>query len=272
MRERWTQLIGKVRQIESAIQSRIEGPTRSPAPGSRQPLEIVHAIVRAVEREIEPAGRGRAAFPYTHVRVWIAAPSPRDRARLEVACDGPPSLAGRIAERVSGARPEGAPLHVKMTFVTKGRDDWMDSAFHVEYGRTTLAVVPPPGRDRLELAVLRGTAERPSYSFPAGTVAIGRGADVRDAHGRLIRTNHVAFVEDASDVNVTVSRRHARIEHDAASGAFRLHDDGASQGTSVVRAGRNVPVTRVRGLRLKTGDVIVLGQARLRVRVATASS
>jgi hypothetical protein len=268
MKDRLARLIGKARQFESAIQTRIEGrPRLHMAAPARQPLELVHAAVRSVEQEIQPAGRGQVVFPYTQIRLWIAAPSPRDRARLAAACEGPPSLEDRIIDRLAAARCDVTGLQVKTTFVAKGKDEWVDPDFHVEYVRAAPATMAPTPPARIDLTVVQGTAEKSSYSFVGGTVSLGRGPDVRDDRDRLIRTNQVAFVQGAGDVNASVSRRHARIEHDPASGGFRVFDDGASQGTSVLRDGRGVPVPRVRGLRLRSGDVIMLGEARVRVRL-----
>ena len=268
MKGRWAGLIGKARQLESAIQTRIEGRSRprGEAP-ARQPLEVVHAIVRSVEQEMQPAGRGQVVFPYTQIRIWIAASTARDRARLTAACEGPPSLQDRIIDRLASARCVVNGLHVKTTFVAARKADWTNPDFHIEYARATPAAAELSSPARIDLTVLSGTADKSSYSFAGGTVSIGRGTEVRDARDRLIRTNQIAFVEGAGDINASVSRRHAHIQHDPATGTFRLHDDGASQGTSVIRGGRDVPAPRVRGLRLRSGDVIVLGQARVRVRV-----
>jgi hypothetical protein len=271
MKERLAGLISRARQLESAIQTRIEGRARPHAAGvARQPLELVHALVRSIEQEVQPAGRGQVVFPYTQIRIWIAASSPRDRARLAAACEGPPSLQDRIADRLAAAHCEGTGLQVKTAFVAKGKDDWIDRDFHLEYARIAPAALDAAPPARIDLTVLKGTAEKTSYSFmggAGGTVSLGRGTDVRDDRDRLIRTNQVAFVQGAGDINASVSRRHARIEHDPASGLFRLHDDGASQGTSVIRDGRGLTVPRARGLRLRSGDVIVLGEARVRVRL-----
>jgi pSer/pThr/pTyr-binding forkhead associated (FHA) protein len=116
--------------------------------------------------------------------------------------------------------------------------------------------------------VLNGTAERRTYALAAPTrIDIGRRADVRDSRHRIIRTNHVAFLEASSDVNQTVSRRHAHISYEPVTRCFRLHDDGSQHGTGVVRHGRTLAVPRgARGVRLESGDEIVLGDARVRVR------
>ena len=116
--------------------------------------------------------------------------------------------------------------------------------------------------------MVRGTADRNSYSFAATRIDLGRCAEVRDTRNRLVRTNHVAFVEGSGEVNQSVSRRHAHLTYEPASGSYRLCDDGSAHGTSVVRDGSTVTVSPGSlGVRLRTGDEIVLGEARLRIRL-----
>jgi hypothetical protein len=268
MKTRMAGWLGKARQLEAAIAARVEGASRHFTAPPRQPLETVHAIVASVAGEVQAAGRGRQVFPYTQLRIWLAAASSRDRARLSAACDGPPSLEERIVERLAAAGCALGALPVKVSFVAEPKADWLDPGFHVEYARSAAASSEPAGLGRLDLTIVHGAAERASYSFTGTAVAIGRGADVRDRAGRLIRTNHVAFVEQGGEVNQSVSRQHARIEYEAPSGAFRLQDDGASRGTHVIREGRGLAVPRGRGLRLRSGDVLVLGEARVRVRIS----
>jgi predicted component of type VI protein secretion system len=77
----------------------------------------------------------------------------------------------------------------------------------------------------------------------------------------------VAFVEGSGEVNQSVSRRHAHIAYEPASGGYRLCDDGSVHGTSVIRNGGAVTVPPGSlGVRLRTGDELVLGEARLRIR------
>ena len=78
----------------------------------------------------------------------------------------------------------------------------------------------------------------------------------------------MAFVEGSREVNQSVSRRHAHIAYEPTSGGYRLCDDGSVQGTSVVRSGSTVAVPPgALGVRLRTGDEIVLGDARVRIRI-----
>ena len=262
-------LVSRARTLESAIAAKVDGKAREIAGApARQPLELAHAIVDVVEGEIQPSGRGQHAFPFTHVRVILPAATARAKALLEVACDGPPSLRDRIGDRLRAVGISTPPPSVKLTFVAKAREDWPHREFHVEYSRGPAdSTAASRGTPQLELTVLSGTAGQESYTF-ATSFAIGRGADVRDNRHRLLRTNDVAFTEGGGDVNHSVSRRHARVEHDPATGTFRVFDDGSAQGTTIIRKGRGLTVPRgTKGLALQSGDELVLGEARIGVRL-----
>jgi predicted component of type VI protein secretion system len=92
---------------------------------------------------------------------------------------------------------------------------------------------------------------------------------VLDKRRRFLRVNHVTFRETDSDINRSVSRSHAHIMWVPESGEYRVCDDRSAQGTSLIRGGRPVPVPPgSRGTRLQNGDEIVVGQARVKVRIA----
>jgi hypothetical protein len=214
-------------------------------------------------------------FPFNSIAVTILATSRDARARIEaVIADGPP-LRDRIAARLASAGCTVDALDVNVTYESKPRRGWRHPDFHLDFTRVSRVAVPPQTPQpeaksvRIELTVLHGTAERRTYALAASTrIDMGRCTEVRDSHHRLIRTNHVAFVEKAGDVNQTISRRHAHISYDPASKHHRLHDDGSEHGTSIVRNGRTIPVPRgARGVRLESGDEIVLGDARLKTKL-----
>ena len=116
------------------------------------------------------------------------------------------------------------------------------------------------------MTIVHGTAEMPAYSFAVPRINVGRCTQVRDQRNQLVRINHIAFDDLRTEPNQSVSRRHAHIAYIGASREYRIFDDRSGQGTSVVRHGRTVPVPGgVRGIRLESGDEIVLGEARLRV-------
>jgi len=265
-------ILGKARRLESKITARLDRAAKEFAgSGAREPLEIVHAILDIVEHEIQPGSRGTRVFPFNRIEIAVLAPSREARGRLEAVFAGDTPLPARIVERLqSGGCPTG-DLVVSIVYVARGQKTWKAREFDVAFGRVTEPIVKRPAVDstpaRIELSVARGVAERRSYLFLAHRIDLGRCAEVRDSRNRLVRTNHVAFTEGSGEVNQSVSRQHAHIAYEPRTGQFRLHDDGSGHGTGIVRDGRTVDVPRgSRGVRLQSGDEIVLGEARLRVR------
>ena len=239
--------------------------------GAREPVETIHAIVEAVQAEIQSGGRGRRVFPFNTIAVTILAPSRDARARFEAMVEGEPTLRHRILASLAGASCPDGDLDVTVEYDSRSRKQWRTPEFHVEFDRIARPERPAPRpavtAPRVELTVLHGTAERRTYSLPSSRIDIGRCVDVRDSRHRLIRTNHIAFVEGSNGINQSVSRRHAHISYETTARCFRLHDDGSEHGTGVVRHGRTLAVPRgARGLRLESGDEIVLGEARVRVK------
>jgi hypothetical protein len=263
-------VLGKARRLESSIARRLDSAARDfIGSGAREPLEIVHAIVEAVAHEIQPGGRGRRILPFNRVAVSVLAPSRDARARFEAVFAGEPALRDRIADRLRSAGCEPAELVVDVVYVTRAQRSWKNPGFHIDFARVAPVAVADASQSqkpaRLELTVLRGVAERRTYSFMARRIDLGRCGEVRDSRNRLLRTNHVAFAEGSGDVNQSVSRQHAHIAY--ASGDYRLFDDRSAHGTSIVRGGKTVAIPAgSRGVRLQSGDEIVLGEARVRIR------
>jgi hypothetical protein len=267
-------LLQKARELEArlagTLDRTVEEFVRS---GAREPLEIVHGIVEAAQRQVQSSGRGRRVFPFNDVTVTIVAASRDIRARFEAVLADGQSLRGRIVTQLAaaGCAIDDIDLDVTVNYESRPRKGWANQDFDIEFTRVEKSArrlreadaLPP----RLELTVVNGTAERKTYALTSARIDIGRCPEVRDNHHRLLRTNHVAFLERSGDINQSVSRRHAHITFDPHSGSFRLHDDGSEHGTGIVRHGRSLPVPRgARGVRLESADEIVLGDARLRVR------
>ncbi len=266
-------ILDKARRLEGTIARGMTGAAKNLVRSStaREPIELAHAIVEAVEREVQSGGRGTRVFPFNTIQVSIVAPSEHERARLETIIDGAVTLHDRITDRLQALRCVSVDLEVGVTYVPRVPRHWTDPQFAIAFSRVVREVhqAPPsePLPARLEMTVVHGAAEHRTYAFAARRIDLGRGSEVRDGHHGLIRTNDVAFSETAADVNRSVSRRHSHIEHDARSGQFRLLDDGSLHGTRIVRKGKTLPVPfGGRGVRLQSGDDIVLGQARIRVR------
>lgn len=264
-------ILDKARRLEAKLARSVDHAARHwTKSGPRGPLEVLHAIVDAAEEGLEPAGRGTHIFPFNRIKVTVVAPSRDARARFAALFDAAPTLQERIAARLRDAGCDGASVQVKVAYVDRASPDWTHPDVHVEFDRIASADVspesaPPPRVIKLTLA--HGTTEKPSYAFSASGVNLGRCAELRDSRNRLLRTNHVAFSE-REDSSSTVSRRHAHIEYSAETRQYRICDDGSAHGTAIVRNGRTISVpTGSRGIRLLSGDELLLGEARLRIKI-----
>jgi hypothetical protein len=266
-------IVGKARKLERRIARSVDAAVEEFVGRSAPaPLEIVHAVLDSAQHQIQEAGRGRRIFPFNRVTVHVAA-GPRDResrARFAAVVQGPPSLGERLQERLqsSGCRVDG--LKTEVVYASKPGAHWTAPEFHVEFERTAPDVPPPAPAEapRIKLAVAGGKAQQRLYVFAGTRIDIGRRRDVLDARQRLIRTNQVAFAEEGPDANRSVSRRHAHIAYDADGRAYRVCDDRSAHGTSILRNGHTIPVpSGPRGVRLQSGDELLLGQARVRVTI-----
>jgi hypothetical protein len=266
-------ILTKVRHLESTLARRFDHAARKlTRSGAREPLEILHAIVDVVDREIQPSGRGKHVFPFNSIQVLVLAPTREIRDRFQTVLAGDAGLRGRIDHKLRSAGCAGADVAMTISYVGRAQPSWREPEFHVKFARVETTrledATAPPDRGRLDVTVVRGAAERRSYSFAAERIDLGRCVEVKDSRGRLIRINDLAFVEGSGEVNESISRQHAHITHHLGSGEFRLFDDGSAHGTHIVRQGRRVTVPRgSRGARLRSGDEIALGDARLRIKI-----
>ncbi len=271
-------ILHKVRRIEAGLTRAVERRARDWArSGAQEPIEIAQASVDTVAERLEPAARGRYVFPYNRLHVSIVAASRDDRARLAAVLDSEPSLRERILARLRDAECDTTGMQIVVSYVPRPSPAWQALEYHGDFARAAATAAPAPveapvaqtSRD-LHITIVHGTAEQPAYVFSLPRVNLGRCAEVRDSLSRLVRTNHVAFVDLAGTSNHSVSRRHAHIEFVQSSRDYRLRDDRSAHGTSIVRAGRTLTVPAgSRGVRLESGDEIVLGEARARVRIGS---
>jgi hypothetical protein len=266
-------ILGTARRLESKLARTLDRAAQQwTKSGPREPLEVLQAIVDAVEERLEPAGRGTHVFPFNKIKVSVVAPSRETRVRFAALFDGDPTLQDRIAKRLRAAGCDAADVNVKIAYVAHGAPDWTRPDLHIEFDRVAPAEAPPERTsvpDTVRLTVIHGAAEKPAYVFSLARVNLGRCAEVRDSLNRLIRTNQVVFSEGATGANSSVSRRHAHIEYASGPGGqYRICDDRSEHGTGIVRNGRTINVpSGVRGIRLQSGDEVLLGEARLRVKI-----
>lgn len=268
-------IVGKIRRLETRIARAVDAAVESVAGREpREPIEIVHAVLDAAAAQIQTAGRNRRVFPFNAVTVHVLAAGKAARARAAAVFDSDPPLRARIEGRLRDAGCEPPPLRVAVKYAAKPQKHWMLPECHVEFDREAAAETPiaealvPDQPPRLDLVVVTGEAEKKSYAFTGGQINIGRRSDVLDKKRRFLRVNHVTFRESESEINRSVSRSHAHIMWVPESGEYRVCDDRSAQGTSLIRGGRPVPVPPgSRGTRLQNGDEIVVGQARIRVKI-----
>ena len=219
-----------------------------------------------------PRAEGRTCFRSTGSRSRWLHPLARCGLGSRRSFDGSPTLRDRVLDRLHGVGCDVTNLSAKVSYVSKAAADWQHPQFRVEFVRVPqVSPSGPPSpqpKRRLELAVVSGTVETSASSFTQTRTDIGRCAEVRDDRHRLIRTNHVVFSDDGKRINESVSRCHAHVAYQESSGDYRVYDDRSAHGTGVLRNGRTIIVAPgTRGVRLQSGDEIVLGEARLRVTV-----
>jgi FHA domain len=262
----------KLRGLESALARTVDGAAHKITQSvRREPLEIIHAVVDAAEKKIEPAGRGKYVFPFNRIAIYIPVDSTETRARFEAVFELDRTLHERIVERLQAAGCVLTGLSVNTIYVDRGESHWMTPEFNVEFERFTCSSPKAQSnktQQNLKLTSIQGATEKPVYVFAMSRVNLGRCAEVRDNRNRLIRTNHVAFSESDGALNQTVSRHHAHIDCTASVGEYRVFDDRSAHGTSVLRNGKTIAVPPgPRGVRLQSGDEIALGEARLLVEM-----
>ena len=123
-------LLGKARRLESALGRRFDRAAQNAvgAVTTREPLEIVHLVVEAVEREIQSGGRGTRVFPFNSITVTVLTPSREDRARFEAVFTGEPALRERIADRLRSKRCSIDDLTVDVAYAAKAKE-WRHPQF-----------------------------------------------------------------------------------------------------------------------------------------------
>ena len=235
----------------------------APLDENAAPLELLQAALDDLEKRVQPSGRGARVFPYNRIAVTVTQPA-ADTAAIEAVFA---QLESRLRERLAEVRCEPpAPLNVTVTVRTDGTGPVLrvDCSSDLDAVRSRLTRRIP----ELQLRIDKGQCDRPEYSFSGGVVSFGRGAEPADAFGR-VRRNDVAFGDVRDGVTETVARAHARIEFDAATGAYLLFNESSTNPTFLLRGGRSLRVAPRdrRGVKLASGDALQLGRAIVTVAV-----
>jgi FHA domain len=259
--------MSRLHDLERRIDETLRAMLRSSSPDQkRELLEIHRGLLENVTAHVETLRRGKQVFPYARLEVRILLPDPALRRSYELIFVEADALSRDIRLRLEDQRVELPPhLAVQVELVPELPPDVAARGFDVHYGGIP---APRPSGEVMEVrvTVVTGSAEQQELCLKKKRINLGRLVEVIDADGRLTRKNDVAFLDDAPAPNPSVSRAHAHIEFDSEKAVFRLFDDRSAHGTTVLRDGSVIPVPQgpSKGVALRHGDEIVLGQARLR--------
>ena len=180
------------------------------------------------------------------------------------------TLQERIASHLHDLGCVVPSLHARVVFVAQPAPGWSAPNF-LDFGRASLAELPQhPESSRtheVKLTVTSGAADKPTYALTLERINLGRCAEVRDS-GTVSSERTTSRSRMAWERPTTRSRRHARIDFDESTKSFRIADDRSAHGTAIVRNGRTIGVPSGSRDATPVGDEVMLGEARIRVRIA----
>jgi len=118
-------VLGKARRLESAIAGRFDQFAKSLVRSrAREPLEIVNAILEAVEQRIEPTGRGVRVFPFNRVEASVVAPSLEARGRFDAVLAGDTPLQTKVLDRLRSAGCSPIDVAIEVRYVDAAEASW----------------------------------------------------------------------------------------------------------------------------------------------------
>jgi hypothetical protein len=260
--------LDKLVKLEKALEGRLERLTRR-RNTPEEPLEWIPPMLDEIEHRVIPSGGRGRVFPYEEIRVELRV----EPASVEAARGvfGAGAFEERVRDRLRQVRCE-VPADLRVRLRVRLRQARDESPYAIAFRRPA-GEKRPEGRSAqradaavpaVRIMVAEGRCRRRIHELRLERINLGRLDSVEGRGAQRLRRNQVAFLDRDDPVNTTVSRAHAHIEYFAGDG-FRVFDDGSAQGTRIVRDGRSLAVTRgaVRGVRLRHGDEIELGMARI---------
>ena len=258
-----------LRRIEKSMDQRLRSIFAGgrDEPGTREGIELYRDAVDQIAARAMAGKRGERVFPFNLIAIELRAENSERRAVLEALFDP-----GQLVEDIRTTLKEErvAPPEELTVAVRYSADAVVDLRVIGERaGQPAVAAASAFALKPARLIVLTGAASASEFEMIQPRINLGRENEVVDSLGRPIRRNELFFPEESHEANASVSRAHAHIRFDSASGDWRIYDDGSSLGTSLFREGRRieVPAHASRGVALRAGDEIYLGQVRLRFEV-----
>lgn len=256
-----------LKQIEKALDQRLRGifGGSGSEPGAREAIELYRDALDQIAARASVGKRGDRVFPFDRIVIELMAATPERKAVLETLFEPEQMMedvrATLVEERVTAPGELAIAIHYPADAAIEMRVICEKAAKPVESPIEPLISAVAPAK----LTTKSGISSSETFALEQQQITIGRVPEVVDSLGRAVRRNDLHFPEGAHEANSTVSRSHCHLRFDAAAGEWRIYDDGSSLGTSIFRAGRRieVPAHASRGVALRPGDEIYLGQARL---------
>jgi hypothetical protein len=238
--------------------------------GAREGIELYRDALDQIAARATVGKRGDRVFPFNRITIELHTADPERKAVLETLFDP-----GQLGDDVRSVLEEEriTPPAELTVVVHYSEEALVEMRILCEKAEKTIPIEPAPAPVAeqaalvlAQLVTITGVSSSPDLLLDRPRINLGREEEVLDAMGRVFRHNELSFPESAHAANTSVSRAHAHILFDTASGQWRIFDDGSSLGTTLFRDGRriDVPAHASRGVALKPGDEIYLGQARLR--------
>ena len=254
-----------LRRIEKSLDQRMRGifGAAKEAHGTREAIELYRDALDQIAARASIGKRGDRVFPFNLINIELKADGPERRAVLDALFN-----AGQVIDDIRATlTEERIAIPPDLAVAVRYPDDAVAEMRILceKTGPQPPAAVAPAEMTPIRLVTVTGVSSSDEFVVNRPHVNLGRDAEVVDSLGRAIRRNDLFFPEHADDANASVSRSHAHIRFDAASGDWRIYDDGSSLGTIIFREGQriDVPAHAGRGVVLRRGDEIYLGQVRL---------
>jgi hypothetical protein len=258
----WDKLIKAERGLRARSARSFERAT------SVKPAEIRREILAQVESGIL-AGQGGETLPFGKIVVTLQPSTEEQRDAFMAAFLEGGSLEADVRRMIKGLRfqdMEEVQVIVRLSPGSASLEARPEPhpLFQLDFIRAAM----PREREfpEIRVVVTKGAAEKGDCRFSKGHILIGRLSEVLDREGRLVRKNDLAFLDDGSDVNSSVSPIQARVWFDDQSRDYLIMDEVSRYGTRIVRGGGSieVPPGDARGVRLQPGDEVYFGQACVR--------
>ncbi len=233
---------------------------------AQTPLEVRREILEQVEARIV-IDTGGNLFPFGKVIVALQPPTEAVAEVFRTAFLQDESLKSDIIDKLKDSQaryPNEIEISIEFRQIPDVAPAQASPLFQLDFIKPN--PVRKPEIPETRLVVVKGSAELPEYQLKKERILVGRLSEVLDREGRMVRRNDVVFLDNGDDINSTVGRAHARIWLDPEKREFRIIDEASRYGTRIIRDGRpmEIPGGNTRGIRLRSGDEIYVGQACLR--------